>query len=124
MDNNFPHGGDGRGFGPPLRLEQGGHGAGSLGWVIFALELLMLAALVILLVRAFTAPRLAGPPAGPPRGQRRFGRPDPLTHARMRYASGEIDRDEYLQITRDLGGTPAAAPPPPDEAPTEEGPPL
>jgi hypothetical protein len=35
-------------------LEQHGHaGPGGLGWVIFALQLLMLAALAVLLVRAF-----------------------------------------------------------------------
>jgi hypothetical protein len=33
----------------------------------------------------------------------------------MRYANGDISREEYLQVTRDLGGTP--------EAPTEELPP-
>jgi hypothetical protein len=123
MNNNFPNGGNGRGFMPPMRFDHGGHGGGSLGWVIFALELLLLAGIVILLVRAFTAPRFAGPPAGPPpQGKRRFGRPDPLTHARMRYANGEIGRDEYLQITRDLGGTPAPAAAA-EEAPTEERPP-
>ena len=118
MNNNFPHGGDGRGFMPPMRYEHVGHGGGTLGWVIFALELLLLAGIIVLLVRAFTAPRFAGPPAGPPQGRRRFGRPDALTHARMRYANGDIGRDEYLQITRDLGGTAAA-----DEEPTEEPPP-
>jgi hypothetical protein len=34
----------------------------------------------------------------------------------MRYANGEISRDEYLQITSDLGGAPAAS----AEAPTED----
>jgi putative membrane protein len=29
-----------------------------------------------------------------------------LEQLRMRYARGEIDRDEYLQRLRDLGGTP------------------
>jgi hypothetical protein len=33
----------------------------------------------------------------------------------MRYANGDISRDEYLEKTRDLGGTP--------EEPTEELPP-
>jgi uncharacterized membrane protein len=117
MNNNFPHDGYGRGFMPPMRYEHGGHGGGTLGWVIFALELLLLAGIVILLVRAFTTPRFAGPPAGPPQGRRRFGRPDPLTHARMRYANGEIGRDEYMQITRDLG-----TPGPQQDEPMEETP--
>jgi hypothetical protein len=32
----------------------------------------------------------------------------------MPYARGELNRDDYVQATRDLGGTPA------DEAPTAE----
>ena len=46
-------------------------------------------------------------PAGPPDAA--------LERARMRYAQGEIGRDEFLQVSRDLGGgepTPPAAPPP------------
>jgi uncharacterized membrane protein len=31
-----------------------------------------------------------------------------LAHARMRYANGEIDRDSFLAIWRDLGGAPAS----------------
>jgi len=95
-------------FGPVM----GHHGGPSaLSWTIFALQLLMLAALAVLLIRAFAArPRTAD--AGPPRRfVRRHGPPDPLTHARMRYASGEIDREEYLQVMRDLGGTPEELPP-------------
>jgi hypothetical protein len=105
----FPNGGgfEGHHGGPP-----------ALAWVIFALQLLMLAALAVLLVRAFTqrGPRFAGPPAGVRRFKMRPGPPDPLTHVRMRYANGEISRDEYLQVTRDLGGTPESPP----DAPTEE----
>jgi hypothetical protein len=40
--------------------------------------------------------------------------PQPLDVVRMRYARGELSRDDYLQATRDLGGAPA------DEAPTAE----
>jgi hypothetical protein len=109
----------GRGFGFPSNLVDHHGGPPALAWVIFALQLLMLAALALLIVRSFTGrrPRFAGgPPPGP--GARRFvrhgppGPPDPLTHVRMRYASGDITRDEYLEKTRDLGGTP--------EEPTEE----
>jgi uncharacterized membrane protein len=94
--------------GPPFfrgAFEQHHGGAGSLGWIIFALQLLMLAALAVLLVRAFAwRPRRraqAAPAAG-----------DPLELVRYRYASGELTRDEYLQASRDLGGEP--------DAPTEE----
>ncbi|HEX7525507.1 MAG TPA: SHOCT domain-containing protein [Gaiellaceae bacterium] len=44
---------------------------------------------------------------GPPGG------PDPLAVARMRYARGEIGRDEYVQLAQDLGEAPAAEPPTP-----------
>src|SRR2546423_898223 len=51
--------------------------------------------------------RLAVPAGAPVQGS------DPLDVVRMRYARGELGRDEFLQAVRDLGGTPA------DEAPTE-----
>jgi hypothetical protein len=112
MNPNFP---DNFRGGRPLFGPVDGHHGGppALAWAIFALQLLMLAALAVLLVRAFAfRPRPAGPP---PRRFRRHGPPDPLTHARMRYVNGEMSREEYLQVTRDLGGTP--------EGPTEELPP-
>ena len=102
MNPNFP---DNFRGGRPLFGPFTGHHGGppALAWAIFALQLLMLAALAVLLVRAFTfRPRPAGPP---PRRFRRHGPPDPLTAVRMRYASGDISRDEYLEKTRDLGGT-------------------
>jgi len=115
MDNNFPPfrgGGGGRVFVGPAGFANHG-GAGVLAWVIFALELLMLAALATLIARSFMwRPRPAGPGRrfvrrhGPP------GPPDPLEAVRYRYARGDITRDEYLQMTRDLGGEP--------DAPTEE----
>jgi hypothetical protein len=100
MNPNFPD--NFRGGRPFFEVHHSGPPA--LDWAIFALQLLMLAALAVLLVRAFTfRPRPAGPP---PRRFRRHGPPDPLTAVRMRYASGDISRDEYLEKTRDLGGTP------------------
>jgi uncharacterized membrane protein len=106
MDDN----GHGRGFFPGPRFDAPHGGGGStLDWVIFALQLLMLAALAVLLARAFMRPRHGGPPFR--RGPRPPG--DPLEVARHRYARGELSRDDYLQIVRDLGG-------PEDEAPTSE----
>ena len=95
MDNN----GRGPGFfpGPAFDAHHGGHGT-ALGWVIFALQLLMLAALAVLLVRAF-APRPAWR-----RPRTATTADDPLDHLRWRYARGEITRDEYLQAASDLGG--------------------
>jgi uncharacterized membrane protein len=86
-----------RGGRPFFDVHQVG-GPSALAWTILALELLMLAALAFLIVRTFAfRPRPAGPLI------RRHGPPDPLTHVRMRYANGEISREEYLQATRDLG---------------------
>ena len=100
----------GRGFVGPMGVDNHG-GPGTLAWVIFALELLMLAALAVLLVRAFAwRPRPAGP-----RFIRKQAPGEPLDVVRYRYARGELTRDEYLQATRDLGGEP--------EAPTDELPP-
>jgi uncharacterized membrane protein len=114
MNNDTPPFGQGQGRGffmrVPGNFDGGGHhgGPGALGWVIFALQLLMLVALTVLLVRAF---RFAGPPPGRFVMHRRGPR-DPLAHVRMRYARGDISREEYLQTTRDLGGEPEEAPTP------------
>ena len=107
MNPNFPD--NFRGGRPIFDVQHGG-GPSALAWTIFALQLLLLAAIAVLIARTFAfRPRPAGP-------ARRFrARPDPLTHARMRYANGEISRDEYLQVERDLGGgAPAPEELPPD----------
>jgi uncharacterized membrane protein len=86
MDNEM------RPYGPgPMRIEDNHH-PGALGWVIFALELLMLAALIFLIVRSFMPARRRSAPA------------QPLAQLQMRYANGQISRDEYLQAERDLRG--------------------
>jgi hypothetical protein len=43
------------------------------------------------------------------------GRPDPLEILRMRFASGQMTRDEFLQATSDLTATATTVeqPPPP-----------
>ena len=101
---------------PPMQRQMvewgGGHrggGADTLEWVIFALLLvlilLVIAQMALVLLRRRRFGRhfgrgMHGPgPGGPP-----WGRPDPLAIARMRYARGEIGRDEYAQLTQDLGG--------------------
>ena len=92
-------------------------GPSALAWTIFALQLLLVLGLGALLVSALAGPRVrpwARPfpgPSRPPSGPQP-GRPDPLEVVRMRYARGELSRDDYLQATRDLGDTPS------DEAPT------
>jgi len=119
MNNYPPFPNRGGGFFPVYH--DGGPSA--LTWTIFALQLATLLGLFALLAMAAARARFAfrhGPPPG--FGPRRFGPPgfggprndDPLELVRMRYARGEIDRDQYLQASRDLGGRPG------DEAPTAE----
>jgi uncharacterized membrane protein len=50
-------------------------------------------------------------PALPPQGRSDAA----LEHARYRYARGEIDRDQFVLISNDLGA-PISAPPPPAPA--------
>ena len=75
---------------------QHGHGGGWPFGLFFLLILLILGGLVVwslLRPGARHAPPAAG---GSP--------PDPaLEQARLRYARGEIDRDEFVRIARDLG---------------------
>jgi uncharacterized membrane protein len=79
----------------------------SLEWATFALVLL-----IVLTLGALIVARLAD---GPPRRRFRMrGGPDPLEVVRMRFASGQITRDEYLQVTSDL--TAHHGPPPPEPA--------
>ena len=107
-------------FGPggPRRVfvEPGGFpdhgGPHPLAWAIFALVLALVVGFAIaLLVSLATrrAPRWHHlvPAGGPP-----F---DPLTVLSMRYARGEIGRDEFMQATDDLRPRPpqAGEPPPP-----------
>ena len=111
MDNN----GHGPGFfpGPGFDAHHGGGGS-TLGWVLFALQLLMIAGIAVLIARAFM-PRHAGPRSGfGPTFRTKVHRPaaDPLEVARYRYARGELARDEYLQVVRDLGGEANDAPTP------------
>jgi hypothetical protein len=120
MDGGFGFRGAGPGFlspngGPDFR---GGlfpvymrHGGGShpLAWVIFGLLVVVLISVTVLLAAHFTG--------GPPRWKRLAfagGAPEPLALLRMRYARGEIARDEFLQASMDLGAeTEQGGKPPP-----------
>jgi uncharacterized membrane protein len=102
------------------RMGDGGwHGV--VAWLIPVLFLLVLAGLVIFIVLRLAGqrqPALAPAPAGwfPTRTSRAD---QALDHVRLRYARGEISREEFLQTSADLG---AAAPEtwrepePPDES--------
>jgi uncharacterized membrane protein len=85
------------------------------------LFLAVVAGLVVWIVLRTTrrppAPAVAGGWAA------RFG-PDPaMERARMRYARGELSREDYLRVSEDLApGGPPAAPPPPATSPPQEEP--
>ena len=78
------------------------HGGTHLvGWLIFAV---LLGLLVLAVVYAFTrmgvAARMRPAPAAPARLD------DPVGILRMRYARGELSREEFLQASDDLGPPP------------------
>ena len=94
-----------RGFPGPYAFHQAGPSA--LQWATFALVLLLVLTVFALLVARFAK-------GGRRHRGRRFmmrhgGRPDPLEILRMRFAGGQISRDEFLQATADLT---ASGPPP------------
>src|SRR5689334_11100198 len=98
--------------GPYVEVHHGGH-----PWFGFLLLVLLVAALVFAALtfwrtsRQPVGPTVAVAPPPPPAPPR-----DPaLAELRLRYARGEIDRDEYLQRATDLGDAAPVAPvaPPP-----------
>ena len=111
----FGGGPSGQGGSVPEFLLRGPHhhGPGPLMWAMFAMELVLLIGVVWLVASSFRrGPRFkfrGGPGFGP--GIRHFGPPAPADVLHLRYAHGEISREEYLQARDDLG-----APPPPPEA--------
>ncbi len=94
------------------------HGGHPLAWVIFAPLLLVLLLLVVWLVQQLTRER-GREPFGPPPWPFSTHRvppahlEEPLSVLRLRYARGEISREEFLQASADLGGAGGPAPEPP-----------
>jgi len=89
-------------------------------WGFFGviLPILMLAAVMGLVVWAVLRLTSQGPvrSGGQPLAIPPQAHTDPaLEHARSRYARGEIDRDQFLLMSNDLGA-PVSAPPPPAPA--------
>lgn len=79
------------------------HGPHLLGWLIFAvLVALLVVGVLALLARSGRTPALL--PA-----TRTEPATDPTAILRVRYARGEISRDEFLQASEDLGLPPPAA---------------
>jgi uncharacterized membrane protein len=74
-------------------------------WLLFALLLVVLiglAAIVFSRLAGWRAPQRMLPAAGPAPAD------DPLAVLRLRYARGEIARDEFVQASTDLGAPPPA----------------
>ena len=99
--------------------ERFGHHGGD-GWFPFMglLGLLLVAGVVILVAalvrdrRHPPRPPVGGPPA-PPTAHLASRADDALNHLRLRYARGEVTRDDFFRMSADLG-----APLPADPAPS------
>lgn len=115
---------------PPFRGRGFGYGPGSfnvhehaanagLAWATFALVLLLVLTLGALIVARFSGGgrRHRGHFGPPMMRMRGGGRPDPLEILRMRFASGQITLDEFLQATSDLTATETTVEQPPPPAP-------
>ncbi len=85
---------------------------GFVGWVIPLVVFLAIVGLVVWAVlRVTSSPRAM--PASPMPPAPLPSAPDrALEEVRFQYARGQIDREEYLQRTQDLGGSPGEAPAP------------
>jgi uncharacterized membrane protein len=90
-------------------------GPSAYGWTVFALQLVIVLGIVWLVASLLLGGRLgrgkpaaatAGPALPPRRGD------DPLAVLQMRYAKGEIEREQYLQASADLGGGQESEPQP------------
>lgn len=79
-------------------------------WLFFVLVFALLIGLAV-----FLALRYAGRQAAVPAAAGTAAIDQPLAVLRMRYARGEVSRDEFLQASEDLEGpaVPVAKPPPP-----------
>ena len=79
-------------------------GGGFLEWFLLLLLIaIVVAAAVALAIRLMNghAPRPVATPGS--------GAVDPLEVVRLRYARGELDREQFLQVTEDLLGRPHGA---------------
>jgi len=104
-----PFQGRGFGYGPAFRVHEFGGGSTPLQWATFALVLL-----IVLTLGALIVARLAGGGRHRRLGHRRMlyrHGVDPLDVLRVRFASGQITRDEFLQATSDLAHEAPTQPP-------------
>jgi uncharacterized membrane protein len=80
------------------------HGNATLEWATFALVLLLVLTVGAMLIARFAGGR--GRRHSGPTTTQHGGPPDPLDVLRMRFANGQISRDEFLQATSDLTAVP------------------
>jgi uncharacterized membrane protein len=103
-----PFQGRGFGYGPGFARVHEQVGNTPLQWATFALVLL-----IALTLGALIVARLARGPRRRRFGMRGGRRPDALEVVRMRFASGQISRDEYTQAVSDLTADAPTQPQPP-----------
>jgi uncharacterized membrane protein len=97
-----------------------GDGAGPLGWAVFALLLVALVVGVVA-ISSWLAGGRPGARYARPAPPDRAPADDALTVLRLRYARGEVSREEFLRASEDLGApSPAGAtsPEPPPQTPS------
>jgi uncharacterized membrane protein len=106
--NTYPPFDRGRGFGYGPMVDHFHNGNGTLAWATFALVLLL-----VLTFGAYLIATFAARGAAPRHGMHFRGRrPDALEVLRMRFASGQMTREEFLQASGDLTSTTVEQPPP------------
>jgi len=109
MNTYPPLQGRGFGFRPTPDAYYYGHGTPALAWATFALVVLLVLVVGAIIVARFSRGR-GSRHFGPRMMMRHGGPPDPLEVLRMRFASGQISRDEFLQATSDLTAVPQPPP--------------
>jgi putative membrane protein len=91
------------------------HGFWLFGLVPFLMFVVIVGVAVWAVIRLSSHP--AGPPAFGPRPAPPMPRDNAMEELRVRYARGEVDRDEFLQRSRDLGGPDEGMTAPPGGSP-------
>jgi uncharacterized membrane protein len=85
------------------------------GWVMMALLLIAVVAAFVALVSWMSGGRSARSASPVPDVRPGSREDEALAALRLRYARGEVGRDEFLQASRDLGAAVPPEPPPPAE---------
>lgn len=108
-------------FDPGRHADTGWHVAGTIFWIVFLVAVIVLGVLIVRQLMARPLRPTTAIPYGPPRSPA-------LDELELRYARGEIGRDEYLGRRADLlapwPGVPAYAAPPGPPQPPAAPPPV